>query len=333
MGRKIAVVLFNLGGPDSDKTVRPFLKNLFRDPAIIGAPLPVRWFLARLISSTRAPSVKKNYAMMDAGGGSPLLPETEKQAAALTAALAAKLPDDEVRCFIGMRYWHPFTEEAAVDVRAWGADEVILLPLYPQFSTTTTGSSLTAWNRAYKGPAKTICCYPFAEGLITAHVDRIMEAHRAAGEPGNVRLLLSAHGLPEKIVKDGDPYQWQCETMGDMLDAMGISSDSIREGFASMALTLLAMMAMVFVMWRVPKVGGGGALEAALPHAPASCLQLLRDLLAWNPLRRPSAKRALQYPFFLEVAAPAPPKVSILTLHPTHARPCSCHLTAGCLGA
>ena len=85
MGRKIAIVLFNLGGPDSDKTVQPFLKNLFRDPAIITAPLPVRWFLARLISTTRAPSVIKNYAMMDAGGGSPLLPETEKQAQARTA--------------------------------------------------------------------------------------------------------------------------------------------------------------------------------------------------------------------------------------------------------
>ncbi|WP_290491304.1 ferrochelatase, partial [Hyphomonas sp. UBA4508] len=199
MGRKIAVVLFNLGGPDSDKTVKPFLKNLFRDPAIIGAPLPIRWFLARLISTTRAPSVIKNYAMMDAGGGSPLLPETQKQAHALTASLQEKLPEDEVRCFIAMRYWHPFTEEAATDVKAWGADEVVLLPLYPQFSTTTTGSSLTAWNKAYKGVAKTICCYPFAEGLISSHVDLIMKAHKAAGEPGNVRLLLSAHGLPEKI--------------------------------------------------------------------------------------------------------------------------------------
>ena len=217
MGRKIAVVLFNLGGPDSDKTVKPFLKNLFRDPAIIGAPLPIRWFLARLISTTRAPSVIKNYAMMDAGGGSPLLPETQKQADALTASLQEKLPEDEVRCFIAMRYWHPFTEEAATDVKAWGADEVVLLPLYPQFSTTTTGSSLTAWNKAYKGIAKTICCYPFAEGLISSHVDLIMKAHKAAGEPGNVRLLLSAHGLPEKIVKDGDPYQWQCEAMAEMI--------------------------------------------------------------------------------------------------------------------
>lgn len=217
MGRKIAIVLFNLGGPDTGDDVQPFLKNLFKDPAIIGAPLPIRAVLARIISRSRAPMVKENYAMMDAGGGSPLLPETKKQADALTAALSAQLPGDEVRCFIAMRYWHPFTEEAARDVKAWGADEVILLPLYPQFSTTTTGSSLTAWNKAYKGPAKTICCYPFAEGLISAHVENIMAAHRKAGEPGNVALLLSAHGLPEKIVRGGDPYQWQCEAMGEMI--------------------------------------------------------------------------------------------------------------------
>ncbi len=217
MGRKIAIVLFNLGGPDTGDDVQPFLQNLFKDPAIIGAPLPIRAILARIISRSRAPAVKKNYAMMDAGGGSPLLPETKKQAEALTAMLASRLPEDDVRCFIAMRYWHPFTEEAAAEVKAWGADEVILLPLYPQFSTTTTGSSLTAWNKAYKGAAKTICCYPFAEGLISAHVDRIMEAYRKAGEPDNVALLLSAHGLPETIVKSGDPYQWQCETMGEMI--------------------------------------------------------------------------------------------------------------------
>jgi len=217
MGRKVAVVLFNLGGPDKPESVRPFLKNLFRDPAIITAPLPIRWFLARLISRTRAPSVKKNYAMMDAGGGSPLLPETEKQAAALQSELAKRLPEDEVRCFIAMRYWHPFTEQAAKDVKAWGADEVVLLPLYPQFSTTTTGSSLTAWKKAYKDPVRTICCYPFEENFVSAHVERIMQAWEKAGRPENVSLLLSAHGLPEKIVKDGDPYQWQCETMAEMI--------------------------------------------------------------------------------------------------------------------
>ncbi|HPE48166.1 MAG TPA: ferrochelatase [Hyphomonas sp.] len=217
MGRKIAVVLFNLGGPDKAESVQPFLKNLFRDPAIISAPLPIRWALAQFISRTRAPSVIKNYAMMDAGGGSPLLPETEEQAKALTAELAKHLPEDEVRCFIAMRYWHPFTEQAAQDVAAWGADEVVLLPLYPQFSTTTTGSSLTAWSKAYKGPTRTICCYPFEESFVSAHVERIMAAWHRAGKPEDVSLLLSAHGLPEKIVQAGDPYQWQCETMADMI--------------------------------------------------------------------------------------------------------------------
>lgn len=217
MGRKIAVVLFNLGGPDKAESVQPFLKNLFRDPAIIGAPLPVRWLLARLISKSRAPSVIKNYAMMDAGGGSPLLAETKAQADALQGQIAKLLPEDEVRCFIAMRYWHPLTEEAARQVMTWGADEVVLLPLYPQFSTTTTGSSLTAWNRAYKGAFRTVCCYPFEETFVSAHVERIMQAWEKAGRPENVSLLLSAHGLPEKIVKAGDPYQWQCETLAEMI--------------------------------------------------------------------------------------------------------------------
>ena len=217
MSRKIAVVLFNLGGPDKPSSVRPFLKNLFRDPAIIRAPLPIRWLLARLISRTRAPAVIKNYAMMDAGGGSPLLRETEAQSAALQAELSKSLPGDEVKCFIAMRYWHPFTEKVAADVKKWGADEVVLLPLYPQFSTTTTGSSLAAWNAAFKGVARTVCCYPFEENFVSAHVDRIIEAHRAAGAPEQVTLLLSAHGLPEKVVKDGDPYQWQCEALAEMI--------------------------------------------------------------------------------------------------------------------
>ena len=219
MGRKIAVVLFNLGGPDGPDNIRPFLKNLFRDPAIIRAPSPIRWMLSEIISRTRTPSVKKNYAMMDAGGGSPLLPETKKQAAALEVAMASHFPGDDVKCFIAMRYWHPFTEETAKEVQAWGADEVILLPLYPQFSTTTTGSSLNAWQKSYSGPTKTVCCYPFEEDFISAHVSMIDQAWRSAGCPDNVTLLLSAHGLPEKIVKDGDPYQWQCEEMAAKISA------------------------------------------------------------------------------------------------------------------
>lgn len=217
MGRKIAVVLFNLGGPDKPASVQPFLQNLFRDPAIIRAPLPIRWFLARLISRSRAPAVIKNYAMMDAGGGSPLLRETEAQATVLESELAKALPGDEVRCFIAMRYWHPLTETAAADVKRWGADEVVLLPLYPQFSTTTTGSSITAWKAAFKGKVRTVCCYPFEENFVSAHVERILEAHLAAGSPEQVTLLLSAHGLPEQVVRDGDPYQWQCEALAEMI--------------------------------------------------------------------------------------------------------------------
>ena len=219
MSRKIAVVLFNLGGPDGPDSIRPFLKNLFRDPAIIRAPAPIRWMLARFISRTRAPAVKKNYAMMDAGGGSPLLPETEKQAAALEAVIGNHFPGDVVKCFIAMRYWHPFTEDTAKDVEAWGADEVVLLPLYPQFSTTTTGSSLSAWHGSYSGETKTVCCYPFEDDFIKAHVGLIDGAWKSAGSPENVTLLLSAHGLPEKIVKDGDPYQWQCEQMAVKISA------------------------------------------------------------------------------------------------------------------
>jgi protoporphyrin/coproporphyrin ferrochelatase len=219
MGRKIAVVLFNLGGPDGPDSVQPFLRNLFDDPAIIQAPLPIRWALARFISKTRAPSAKKNYAMMGAGGGSPLLPETEKQAEALQIELAASLPGDEVRTFIAMRYWHPFTRDVARQVKDWGADEVVLLPLYPQFSTTTTGSSLKEWKKYYAGATRTVCCYPFEESFIAAHVDQIMAAFDRAGRPENVSLLLSAHGLPEKIVEAGDPYQWQCETLVAMIAA------------------------------------------------------------------------------------------------------------------
>ena len=210
-GRRIAVVLFNLGGPDDQASVRPFLFNLFNDPAIIGLPGPFRTALARLISSRREESAKANYALM--GGGSPLLPETRRQAAALEAVLASRSPGDEIRCFIAMRYWHPMMGEAAAAVAAWSPDEIVLLPLYPQFSTTTTGSSAKAWREAYKGPGqvRTICCYPTERGLVEAHAKLIGDSWRVAGHPGPVRLLFSAHGLPEKVIKQGDPYRDQIE--------------------------------------------------------------------------------------------------------------------------
>lgn len=211
MGKKLAVVLFNLGGPDGQASVRPFLFNLFRDPAIIGLPALFRYPLAALISSTREKSAKANYAIM--GGGSPLLPETEKQARALEAELATALPGVEVKCFIAMRYWHPLTGETAKQVKGFGPDEVVLLPLYPQFSATTTASSLKAWQEAYSGGGRqtTVCCYPTDDGLIEAHARLIRETWEKAGSPTNVRLLFSAHGLPEKVILGGDPYQKQVE--------------------------------------------------------------------------------------------------------------------------
>ena len=208
--RKIAVVLFNLGGPDGPDAVRPFLFNLFNDPAIISLPGLIRTPVANLISTRREESAKANYAIM--GGGSPLLPETRKQAAALEVVLSEKL-DAEIRCIVAMRYWHPMTEEAARQVEAFAPDEIVLLPLYPQFSTTTTGSSLKAWNEVYRGPGRSraVCCYPAETHLVEAHARAIEAAYEKAGQPGPARLLFSAHGLPEKVIKSGDPYQAQVE--------------------------------------------------------------------------------------------------------------------------
>lgn len=208
--RRLAVVLFNLGGPDGPSAVRPFLFNLFNDPAILGAPQPLRWTLAATIAVLRARSARANYAIM--GGGSPLLAETEKQAAAVIAALAERAPDVEARSFVAMRYWTPFVADAARAVAEFAPDEIVLLPLYPQFSTTTTGSSLRAWRGSYRGIGRTraICCYPDATGLVAAHARLLEEVHRNAGSP-DVRLLLSAHGLPESVVAKGDPYASQVE--------------------------------------------------------------------------------------------------------------------------
>lgn len=210
-GKRVAVVLFNLGGPDGRDAVRPFLFNLFNDPAIISAPGPVRWFLAQMISRRRAPLAQENYAIM--GGGSPLLPNTEKQARALETALA---DSGEVRCFIAMRYWHPFAAEAARDVKAFDPDQIVLLPLYPQFAAATTGSSLDDWRRAaaragLDAPTSTICCYPEEDGFIQSMGRLAAEGWQKAARAGEPRILFSAHGLPKREIERGDPYQWQVQ--------------------------------------------------------------------------------------------------------------------------
>ena len=212
---KLAVVLFNLGGPDDQKAVKPFLFNLFRDPAIIDLPALARYPLAALIATTRARSARANYALM--GGGSPLLKETRAQAGALEAALklaAADAPGGlDVRCFVAMRYWAPFAAETAAEVAAFAPDEIVLLPLYPQFSTTTTASSLKDWRSVYQGPGRSraICCHPTERGFVEAYAAAIRKAWAAGGRPTDVRLLFSAHGVPEQVVDRGDPYRAQVE--------------------------------------------------------------------------------------------------------------------------
>lgn len=213
--RKVAIVLFNLGGPDRPEAVWPFLLNLFSDPAILRVPFFVRPILARVIARARLKPASANYALL--GGRSPLLELTGRQAAALEAAL----PEMDAKCFVAMRYWHPFSDEAARAVRTWNPDEILLLPLYPQFSSTTTGSSLSAWREAAAraGVAKrttTLCCW-HAEPAYAAAVAALVRQSYAtareklgAGVP--LRILFSAHGLPEAIVKAGDPYQYQIES-------------------------------------------------------------------------------------------------------------------------
>ncbi len=210
---KTAVVLFNLGGPDRPGAVRPFLFNLFNDPAIIDAPGPLRWLLAQTISRRRAPIARKIYREL--GGGSPLLPNTRAQAEALEAALNAGGGDREFKAFIAMRYWHPMSDQAAGAVKAYGPDQVVLLPLYPQFSTTTTGSSVADWTRAaaaagLTAPSRSLCCYPTQPGFI-AEVAGLLGAALAKAGADGPRVLFSAHGLPRKFIDGGDPSQWQIE--------------------------------------------------------------------------------------------------------------------------
>ncbi|HTW51754.1 MAG TPA: ferrochelatase [Stellaceae bacterium] len=206
---RVAVVLMNLGGPDSPQAVRPFLVNLFSDPAIIGLPQPLRWLLARLIASRRLTAARDIYNYL--GGGSPLLANTGAQAEALESELGA-----DCRCFIAMRYWHPMTDETVAAVKAWQPDKVVCLPLYPQFSTTTTASSLAKW-RDEAGRQGLICKtgvvqpYPTATGFVAALAGLIKPVLQKAMESHRTRLLLSAHGLPLKIVKAGDPYPGEVE--------------------------------------------------------------------------------------------------------------------------
>jgi ferrochelatase len=222
---KLAIVLFNLGGPDSPEAVEPYLRNLFSDPAIITLPAILRKPLARLIAKRRAPYTREIYARI--GGSSPILKETQAQARALENALAAN--GNEVRAFVSMRCWHPFSDGAAAAVKQWGADRIVLLPLYPQYSTTTTASSFKDWDRAaakagLRAPTTPVCCYPTDAGFITALADSVRDTMAKAKADVSYRLLLSAHGLPQRVIDRGDPYQKHVEqTASFVVEKLGIS--------------------------------------------------------------------------------------------------------------
>jgi ferrochelatase len=212
---KTAVVLLNLGGPDSKESIKPFLRNFFTDPNIIRLPYPLRRIIAELIAWKRSKGeAADSYAEL--GNKSPLLENTAAQAEALKQLL---LNDNkgEFETFVCMRYWHPMAEEVARKVKDYDPDHIVLLPLYPQYSTTTTRSSFQVWQNAAKKaglekPFHLICCYPEESGFVQASAALVRGMyHKAFMETGiRPRILFSAHGLPERIVKDGDPYQWQC---------------------------------------------------------------------------------------------------------------------------
>lgn len=210
--KKIAVILANLGGPDSLDAVEPFLFNLFYDKAIITLPNPLRWLIAKLISKRRTPVAKKIYEQL--GGKSPILDLTREQATELEALLNSN-NDITAKVFVVMRHWKPFSRDVVKEINAYAPDEMLFLPLYPQFSTTMTGSSIADWIKKIKAyelpPCKFICCYPMEPLFIQSHIDLIMSTYREAKQLGTPRILFSAHGLPEKIVLNGDPYQWQVE--------------------------------------------------------------------------------------------------------------------------
>jgi ferrochelatase len=219
--RRIGVVLFQLGGPDTLEAIEPFLFNLFCDPDIIDFPFARigRKPLAKLISSTRARKVQHHYATI--GGGSPIRRFTEQQARALQLKLGESGLD--ARCFVAMRYWHPFTARAIEQLRAAKCDEVVLLPLYPQYSSTTTGSSLNEWQRLFQQeiPVQSIEAFYRHELYLQALVEKIDEALARFADPERPEIVFSAHSVPLAIIQKGDPYQRQIEETVELLMQRG----------------------------------------------------------------------------------------------------------------
>lgn len=295
--RRVAIILFNLGGPDSQAAVRPFLFNLFNDKAIIGAPQPFRFFIAQLISRSREKLARANYALM--GGGSPILPETRKQADALETEIAKRVSNVTFKCFPAMRYWKPWVVEAAEAAIDWHATDAILLPLYPQFSSTTTASSLKAWTDICDLPVSTICCYPAGQTFAQSHADAILQKWRDAGEPGNPRVLFSAHGLPQSVVDRGDPYQWQVEQ----------SAAAVRRLLPPEWDTRICYQSRVGPMkWLAPstehEIEAAAKDKVGVIVSPIAFVSEHVETLVELDIEYAQLARRLQLPFYLRAAAP-----------------------------
>jgi len=217
-GKKIGVVLFQLGGPDSLEAVEPFLYNLFVDPDIIDFPLArlARKPLARRMARSRAQKVQKLYAAI--GGKSPIVEWTRRQSHALEEALRKSI---DARVVVAMRYWHPLTDDALRELAKDVWNEIILLPLYPQYSKTTTGSSFNEWGRQFAAsairnvPVRRIQNFHDDLGYIDSVVEKINSSLEkfvsSSAHPDGLHLVFSAHGLPISVIKAGDPYQEQVE--------------------------------------------------------------------------------------------------------------------------
>lgn len=219
--RRVGIVLFQLGGPDTLEAIEPFLYNLFCDPDIIDFPFARigRKPLAKLISTTRSRKVQHHYASI--GGGSPIRPNTERQARALERELRSQGID--AHCFVAMRYWHPFTREAIAQLKAAQCDEVVLLPLYPQYSSTTTGSSLNEWNRNFDGALPVHCVETFYRNpvYLDSLAEKVNQALSRFSRPDLPEIVFSAHSVPVSVIEKGDPYQRQIEETVDLLVQRG----------------------------------------------------------------------------------------------------------------
>jgi ferrochelatase len=219
--RRVGIVLFQLGGPDTLEAIQPFLYNLFCDPDIIDFPFARigRKPLAKLISTTRARKVQHHYSTI--GGGSPIRRHTERQARALETELRSQGID--AHCFVAMRYWHPFTREAMVQLQASKCDEIVLLPMYPQYSSTTTGSSLNEWHRLFHEEIPIHCVETFYRNTmyLDSVVENVNQALSRFPRTERPEIVFSAHSIPMSVIEKGDPYQRQIEETVHLVSERG----------------------------------------------------------------------------------------------------------------